>query len=346
MVRKLYVLLICVMTALAVPAAAPAADACAPKARDADAALAACSRLIDGPSALRGDALARAHAARGEALGMKGDYARAIADMDAALDARPGDAANLSLRGIFKHLSGDFEGAVADYSASLRIRVDGDTYANRGETRLEQNDFAPALQDFKRAVEVNPEFGGYYLRRGLAWRGLGQYGRAVLDFDAAVQHPPASAQTFCDRGIANFYDGRFGAAIPDLEKCPQEDENYGYMQIWRYIAQVRSAGDGPGFRGELDASPFLGRAWPRPVRELLLGRITPEALLVAAAITADPVKAAGQGCEASFYAGEYQLVRGETEAARLSLTAALGKCSPGFLEYQGAVGELKRMGGK
>ncbi|MDB5805567.1 MAG: hypothetical protein JWN73_2889 [Betaproteobacteria bacterium] len=345
MFPKLYLLLICTMAALAVPVAAEGAGACGPEARDPDAALTACNKLIDGPAPLRGDALARAHAARGEAWGRKGEYARAIADMDAALAAHPRDAASLSLRGIFKHQSRDFEGAVADYSASLRIRADGDTYANRGETRLEQNDFAPALQDFKQAVEINPDVGGYYLRRSLAWRGLGQYGRAVQDSDAAIAHPPASAQTFCDRGIANFYDGRFGDAIPDLEKCPQDDENYGYMQIWRYIAQVRSAGDSPGFRGELEASRFLGRAWPGPVREMLLGRITPEALLVVATISADPVKSAGRDCEASFYAGELQLTRGETGAARLSLTAALGKCSPGFLEYQGAVAELKRMGG-
>jgi len=346
--RTLHLLLIFTMAALLAPAAAAAreADACVPAVRDTDALLAACTRLIDGRTPLRGDAPARAHAARATAWGRKGEYARAIADMDAALAARPGDAGNLSLRGIFKHLSGDFDGAMADYSASLRIRPDGDTYANRGESRLEQNDFAPALQDFKLAVEINPGSGGYYLRRGLAWRGLGQYDRAVRDFDAAIEHPPASAQTFCDRGIADFYDGRFAAAIPDLEKCPRDDENYGYMMIWRYIAQARNGGDGPASRGELDASRAIGSRWPGPVRDMLLGRITPDALLVAAAISADPVKAAGQDCEANFYAGEYQLMRGETGAARRSLTAALGKCSPGFLEYQGAVGELKRIGGK
>jgi len=346
--RTLYLLLTFTMAALMAPATAVAreADACALTVRDADALLAACSRLIDGRTLLRGEALARAHAARGVAWGRKGKYARAIADMDAALAARPGDAAVLSQRGIFKHLSRDFDGAVADYSASLRIRPDGDTYANRGESRLEQNDFAPALQDFKLAVEINPGFGGYYLRRSLAWRGLGQYERAVRDSDAAIAHPPANAQTFCDRGIANFYDGRFGAAIPDLEKCPRDDENYGYMLIWRYIAQAREGGDSPGFRGELDASRAIGSRWPGPVRDMLLGRITPDALLVAAGISADPVKAAGQDCEANFYAGEYQLIRGETGPARLSLSAALGKCSPGFLEYQGAVAELKRIGGK
>ena len=308
--------------------------------RDSPGLLRACGKLIEGQR-LHGAALADAYV--GRAMGQAGqrDFARAVADLDAAILLRP-KAADIALRGVYRYEGGDRPGAIADYSQALRIAPDGDTYANRGVSYLDLNDFPAAVQDFRLALEMHPDSAAYLLRRGLAWRGLGQYARAADDFSAAIARGPVEEQTWCDRGISLFYDARFAAAIADLEKCPKSDtENYGYMRIWRYLAQARGAtGGAPApsqSNAELADSPDIGPGWPAPVRDLLLERITPEALL------ATPTKDSDQACEAAYYAGQYHLLHGNPGAARPLFARILPQCSRTLLEYQGAVAELKRM---
>ena len=84
-------------------------------------------------------------------------------------------------------------------------------------------------------------------------------------------------------------------------------------------------------------------AWPAPIVKLFLNQMTPDAVL-AAASDPDPVKKAGQICEANFYSGELALTKGsKDEAIRLFRVAANG-CSHGYLEWDGAIAELKLLG--
>jgi lipoprotein NlpI len=48
-------------------------------------------------------------------------------------------------------------------------------------------------------------------------------------------------------------------------------------------------------------------------------------------------------CEAEFYSGEWHLLRGNRAAAATALQAAADICSKDFVEYKGALAELKRL---
>jgi lipoprotein NlpI len=72
------------------------------------------------------------------------------------------------------------------------------------------------------------------------------------------------------------------------------------------------------------------------VIELYLGSRSPEATL-SAAITDD------QRCEAQFYVGEWHLLREHRAEATSALEVAAGACPKTFIEYKGAVAELKRL---
>jgi len=328
----------------AAPAKAPPKPAgCEFEAEDHDAAIAACSKLIDGRK-LRGDKLALAYSARANAWYGKNDYDKALADINAAIAARPGRADDLANRGIYKYMKMDNDGAIADYTAALHIEPAADTFANRGFALLAKSDFAHALQDFDYAIQFDTQNASYYLGRGRAQRGVGKYLNAVRDFESAEKVKPADPTAACERGIAYFYDADFGDAVKDLDKCPKDiSYGYGYIRIWRYIAQARSEGDGSGIRMELDAKGIIGREWPGPVRSMILGRIKPEALIAAAAAEPDAQKAKGQGCEARFYIGQYHLIRGEKGLAKQRLTEAKNTCPADFLELQGAIADLKRI---
>ena len=52
----------------------------------------------------------------------------------------------------------------------------------------------------------------------------------------------------------------------------------------------------------------------------------------------------GEKCEAAFYAGEWYLLRGKKAEAGPELQIASDTCPKTFVEYFGAVAELKRLG--
>ena len=84
-------------------------------------------------------------------------------------------------------------------------------------------------------------------------------------------------------------------------------------------------------------------AWPAPVVKLFLNQMTPAAVL-AAADDPDPVKKTGQICEANFYSGEFALTKGAKDEAISLFRLAANECPHGYLEWDGANAELKRLG--
>ena len=103
-----------------------------------------------------------------------------------------------------------------------------------------------------------------------------------------------------------------------------------YSAIWGYLARERMGEDGTA---ELvaKAAGVKSTDWPYPVIELYLGRHSPADVLLA------------ERCEAQFYNGEWQLLRGNRAAAATALQAAADICPKNFSEYKGALAELKRL---
>ncbi len=76
---------------------------------------------------------------------------------------------------------------------------------------------------------------------------------------------------------------------------------------------------------------------------LYLGQMTPEAALAAADDPDANVKQ-GQVCEANFYSGELALQQGKKDAAMRLLRLAAADCPKSFIEYDGAIAELRAHG--
>jgi hypothetical protein len=79
------------------------------------------------------------------------------------------------------------------------------------------------------------------------------------------------------------------------------------------------------------------------VIDLYRGLITPEQARATAIATGDAEIRRSQGCEAGFFIGEYELVRGNNSAARPLLQEAVTLCRHDHDESLGASAELKRL---
>lgn len=170
----------------------------------------------------------------------------------------------------------------------------------------------------------------------------GQYGRAVENYDRAIQLNPQDGVAFYNRGLSRFYQGQFVAAAQDLAQAEQLTPPDLYRVLQLYLAQIRA---GLANRDEFPAktSRFNLQQWPGPIVSMFLSGMIPQAVLdVAPDSNAEARR--GKPCEAYFYVGQYLLIQGRRSEAISMFQRAVATGLTGFIEYNAAKAELARLG--
>ena len=101
-------------------------------------------------------------------------------------------AATLVNRGIIRMRDGRYDAALKDYAASERIKSgNGPLYLNRGAALIYKKQFAAALIELDRAIELETQdiFAAYY-NRAIARENTGDIEGAYFDFKKALELNP------------------------------------------------------------------------------------------------------------------------------------------------------------
>jgi tetratricopeptide (TPR) repeat protein len=122
---------------------------------------------------------------RGCAYHAAGAYRRAIRDFDTAIDMNPDDAAYWENRGLSYLHRERYEDAVDDYTKSIELDPSATAYFNRAFCHDELGQYAKAIADLDKVIELTPNDPEAYSNRGFAWQALGEKGRAAADFNRA-----------------------------------------------------------------------------------------------------------------------------------------------------------------
>jgi tetratricopeptide (TPR) repeat protein len=144
---------------LASPAVADDGKDCEQEA-DPDLAIKGCSALLARPV---NDSVAYknrsvAYNNRGRAYGLKEQYDRAIADLDAAIRVDPTNALAYNNRGLAYDAKGEHDRAIANLSEAIRLDPEyGAAYHNRGNVYQAKGECHRAAADFNEAIRLNPE---------------------------------------------------------------------------------------------------------------------------------------------------------------------------------------------
>jgi tetratricopeptide (TPR) repeat protein len=299
----------------------------------------------------------------------KHDYVRAISDYDEAIRINPRFADAYNSRAIAYHNLGKPDLALQDYDSAIRFDPKfALAYHNRGREYLDKAEYDTAIADFGKALAIDPGYVNAYWNRGNAWFGKADYARAISDYTAALAIndgdsdvylaramaydrngdldsaladydkvlavKPQDTATLARRGYAHFDRGDFADAAADLAGAAATNP-YPYPSLIRFLALARAGQATP------DLQPAMlrlnSRDWPYAVFELFLGRSDPAATLAAA-------QKPEERCEAQFYVGEWQLLKGDRAAARPHIEEAAGSCPKTFIEYTAAQAEVRRLG--
>ena len=265
----------------------------------------------------------------------------AIAACTRAIASRRYSGSNLAKiyknRGNAYYDKKDYDRAIADYSEVIRLDPKyALAFYNRGLAYYDKGDLDRAIADSSEAIRLDPKHALAFYNRGIAYDAKGGVDRAIADYNEAIRLDPKLDLAFASRGYAYFSLGDFTSSASDLLRA--NELNYIYKasaMLWRYLAREHLAQDGAA-ELSANAARLKNKDWPYPVIDFYLGRRSQDAMRTAAGKP-------DEKCEAAFYAGEWQLLRGDKTQAKATLQIAADTCPKDFREYYGAVSELKRI---
>jgi tetratricopeptide (TPR) repeat protein len=157
---------------------------------------------------------------RGMARKMKNEYKQASDDLEKSIQLDPNNyEAYISLAEVKYHLT-DYTKADYYYSQYLKkYPKDFDTYSDRAHVRMEQLRLKEAIQDYTKAIELNPNKQYQdYLDRGKAKHLIQQYDSANSDFNKAIEISPNSLDLLYSLGTFFVEQEKFNDAISYFDK--------------------------------------------------------------------------------------------------------------------------------
>ena len=160
----------------------------------------------------------------------EGRHELATADLEIALSINPRDADALCNRGNYYFAKGEYNKALSDLDKSLQAKSFATGYNSRGAVYFYLSSFDKALEDFNRAIQLKPDYPEAYLNRANVFSVMQKYDRALADFDTYIRYNSNNANAYHWRGLAKYGLGDFSGAIRDyamaLRLHPQFGEAY------------------------------------------------------------------------------------------------------------------------
>ena len=144
------------------------------------------------------------------------------------------------LWGNAKYHQGDYAGAIADYTMTIRLQPDlADAYCNRGCAKGALGQHLAAIADFDTAIRLQPDLADAYYNRGIVKANLGQYLAAISDYDTAIKLKPDDAEAYNNRGGAKCELGQYLAAIADYDTAIRIKTDYAIAYHNRGLAKYK-----------------------------------------------------------------------------------------------------------
>jgi tetratricopeptide (TPR) repeat protein len=152
----------------------------------------------------------------------KQDYDRALTDLNQVIQLQPNFDLAYVKRGSVYSFKGDYDRALADLDHAIQLQSNSAFfYTVRGEIYFKRDDLARAIADFSQAIKLQPNLVDAYYNRGRSYREKGDYDRAIADYDQAIklEAEPKKAKIYNGRGWTYAQAGKFDQAIADLNQA-------------------------------------------------------------------------------------------------------------------------------
>jgi tetratricopeptide (TPR) repeat protein len=158
-----------------------------------------------------------AYVNRGLAFIERREFARAVEDLDRALQIDPRDVYALCTRSDARLRQGDVRGALTDAEEAVKIDPGhAPAYFRRALARPDPRD---ALSDLTEAVRLDPGQYVYFNQRGLIRGRMEDWNGAIADYTEALRLFPMLMEAYSNRALARHQKGDFDGAIADYTEA-------------------------------------------------------------------------------------------------------------------------------
>lgn len=169
------------------------------------------------------------------------------------------------------------------------------------------------------------DLGWVYLHRGMAHDMNGDYELAIADYGESVKNPiPEVPFVYRWRGFSRFYVGEYAAAAGDFAVSLDSGPDDAQDAMWLYLSRMR-AGEGKedALKDFMATAELIDKTrWPWPMVAMFLGDIAPEEAMRTARDRDAHINSTRR-CEAHFFVGQNDLIRGDLDAAAEHFRAAV-----------------------
>ena len=285
------------------------------------------------------------HLLRGTLYVAQTKYSNALEDYAAAsrLDPKNVEAHALSA-GLQWGLKNVDQFAV-EMDAAIALLPDPlDALKKRAELYFNNGYWARALPDYNAILQRDTANAEIFRYRGDAKSYLGDYDGGMRDYDQAVKLDPKTetAPVAFSKTMSYFDRQNYRDAETQAQTAVEAAPDNAYYLLWLHTIRLHG--------GKTDDPDFVARSatvdhasWPWTIVAYHLGRSSDDDAWAAADKGPNPETTNNQKCEAAFYLGEGYFNRDKARAKELFKQAS-ERCLKGFIEYNGAVFELRGMG--
>ena len=156
-----------------------------------------------------------------------GYWRNSIALFDHSLKVTGQNNTVLNNRGAAYEELSDHGRAIEDYDKAIEIDPEyAEAYYNRGVANSELGNHRQAIEDYDRAIEINPRYADAYGNRGAVYGLLGNNGKSIEDYDKAIEINPEHARAFNNRGLAYARLGNTRQAVEDYSRAVEINPDY------------------------------------------------------------------------------------------------------------------------
>ena len=161
-----------------------------------------------------------------------GEHEKALLDFSKAIEIEPGNDLLYFTRGLVYRIMGNNEEAVADFTRAIEVNADvGEYYFERAVSLLNLKRFDEALADLDRALLLDGNYSNdslFYCHRGSNYFKLGNYDAAIENFTKAISLNPNDSRLYFSRGLAysklgnieeTFRDFTVACAMGEIGAC-------------------------------------------------------------------------------------------------------------------------------
>jgi tetratricopeptide (TPR) repeat protein len=242
----------------------------------------------------------------------------AIADFSAAFGLKPDDQGILLERAQDYHMNQQFDLAIADFSAALKLNRSPATLVQRAASERAKGAYEEAKADCTAALAIEAHDAGLeiwdiYNERGYAEFLAGWYDEAAADFDQARA-----------LGASSRAD--------DVLWLP-------YQLAWLHVAHARAGKNDAEQLKNLSGS-ISDKQWPGTLISFFRGEARLEDV---SAPSSHGAMGRGRECNLSLFAGEDALGKGNSEQGQKLILRAREVCNVHTVQYLVAGTELSRM---